>query len=472
VTTATVRTPSSAVAEMASDWPLLSALMGGTRAMRAAGQAFLPKFPAEDDSAYKARLSTAVLTNFFGRTCAVMASKPFSQEIGLGKISADMAKLVKDIDGQGSELQSFAETLFRGCLSHGVAGVLVDCPAVMGVKNKADERRAGIRPYWAHYPASTILGAKAKRIGGEWRLMQLRLLETAVEDDGEFGEKAIEQVRVLTPGAWAIWRKKAQSLTGVNEWEVLEEGTTSLDFIPCVFFYGQRAGFGMGTSPLLDLAYLNAEHWQSSSDQQTILHVARVPILFGSGFESSTPIAIGGSSAVIVSDDNAKLQYVEHSGAALDAGRQSILDLEDRMRQAGAELLVKRRSSVTATQVVSEGDANKCILQSIVESFEDGLNACLAHTARWIGDSAPGVVDLFKDFGVDSLTDASAALLLDAAVAGKISDETFFEEMRRRKVIDSEREWSAEAERIKAQPPAPITDPALPKLPIKPGKAD
>jgi len=30
--------------------------------------------------------------------------------------------------------------------------------------------------------------------------------------------------------------------------------------------------------PLLDLAWLNVEHWQSASDQSNILHVARVPI--------------------------------------------------------------------------------------------------------------------------------------------------------------------------------------------------
>jgi hypothetical protein len=35
----------------------------------------------------------------------------------------------------------------------------------------------------------------------------------------------------------------------------------------------------MGISPLRDLAYLNVKHWQSQSDQDTILHVARVPIL-------------------------------------------------------------------------------------------------------------------------------------------------------------------------------------------------
>ena len=39
--------------------------------------------------------------------------------------------------------------------------------------------------------------------------------------------------------------------------------------------------------PLLDLAWLNLAHWQSSSDQRHILHIARVPILFARGMDTA-----------------------------------------------------------------------------------------------------------------------------------------------------------------------------------------
>ena len=460
----TVRDQSPAVATMAGDWLLLSALIGGTRAMRGA-KALLPQFPAEDDESYAARLSTAVLTNFFGRTCSIMASKPFSQEINTAKLSPAMQAIADDIDGQGAELQSFGETLLRGCLSHGVAGVFVDYPAGEAPATKAGEAQARRRPYWAMYPAPSILGFKAERIGSQWVLSQIRLLENVTEENGRFGERVVEQVRVLEPGLWELWRKDDK-----QEWFQFDAGATSIDYVPFQFFYGVQTGFGTGISPLLDLAYLNCEHWQSSSDQQTILHVARVPILFGKGFDANASVKIGSSSAVLVSDDKADLKYVEHQGHAIDAGRVSLQDLEDRMRQMGAELLTKRRGNVTATQVVSEGDANKCILQSIVEAFEDGLNSCLGFTGKWLGESAVAEIELFKDFGVDSLTDASAALLLDAAIAGKLSDETFFEEMRRRTVIDTDRQWVEEDARLKSQPVETVA--VAPKLPIHPGKAD
>lgn len=445
-----VRMPSSAVASMAAEWPILDGLSGGTRAMRRAGRMLLPQFPAEDDAAYQTRLDTAVLTNFFGRTCAVMAAKPFSQAVGTGRVAPAVAEFLADIDGQGTELPGFCESLLRGCLSHGLGGVLVDCPPAAAGMTRAEEKAEGIRPFWAHYPAAAILGVKADRVGGEWKLRQLRLLETVAEEDGRFAERQVEQVRVLEPGGWELWRRAADSAQGGpnGDWLLYDSGVTTLDVVPFQFFYGVRREFGVGCSPLLDLAYLNCEHWQSSSDQQTILHVARVPILFGKGFDPNASIRIGASSAVIVAEDTADLKFVEHGGHAIDAGRQSILDLEDRMRQLGAELLVKHKANATATQVVSEGQASSCLLQSIVENFEDGLNACLDFTALWLGDETASRVELFKDFGVDSLSDASATLLLTAAQTGLVSPETFFDEMRRRSIVDSERQWGAERERL------------------------
>jgi hypothetical protein len=461
--TATVRSQSAAVAEMASDWDLLDALMSGTRAMRTAGEKFLPQFPSEEDDSYKVRLKTAVLTNFYKRTCEVMASRPFSQAPGLIDLSGKTAELFGDIDGKGTDFQAFAEILMKNCLSHGLSCVLVDYPGEAPARNKAEEKARNLRPFWAHYPATTILGAKVIRVGGQWVLTQLRLLENAVVEDGEFGEKVVEQVRVLSPGAWAIYRKSDVK----DEWLQTESGTTSLSVIPAQFFYGYRGGFGVGVAPLIDLAYLNAEHWQSSSDQQTILHVARVPILFGKGLAKNTKISIGATSAILDDGEKSDLKFVEHSGAAIEAGRQSILDLEERMRQVGGEMLVRRRSTVTATQVVSENDANKCILQSITEALEDGLNHCIVLTGLWTGDDKPGSVELYKDFGTDTLSDASTALLLDAAVADRISDETFFEEMKRRAIIDVDRTWDEEKARIASQPTRTV-----PKLPIHPGHAD
>ena len=443
-----VRTASPAVAGMAENWPIIDALLAGTSGMRAAGKSFLPQWPNESSDGYKNRLATAVLHPAFLRTVEVLAAKPLSKAITLDETPTRLLEWVNDIDSEGRGLHAFCVDLMMDCLGKGISGVLVDHPTSPEIRTKAQEREAGVRPYFVRYPPGTVLGWKARRISGKMQLTQLRLLEQETVDDGDFGEKNIEQVRVLTPGKWEIWRAKPEK---PNEWELKEEGTTSLKVIPFAFFYGVRTGFGTGKPPMLELAHQNVEHWQSSSDQQTILHVARVPILFMKGFDPKTKITVGASSAVKSANEKAEMEYVEHTGAAIDSGRQSILDLEERMRQTGAEMLVRRAGKVTATQVIGEENAQLCVLQRIAEVFDASLEQCMAFMAMWVGEKTGGTATLFKDFGAADLGEASAEFLLSMSVAGKLSNQTLFAEVQRRDLVSPDVKW--DEERLRLPPP-------------------
>ena len=296
-----------------------------------------------------------------------------------------------------------------------------------------------------------MLGWRYKTIRGVKRLTMLRLLEEVTEDDGEFGEKTVEQVRVLIPGAWQTWRKVTKT-DGSEDWALFDEGVTTLSVIPFVFLYGERTGFGIGKPPLLELAHQNVEHWQSGSDQQTILHVARVPILTIIGADDAT-ITVGASTAVKL-PANADMKFVEHSGAAIAAGRQSLVDLDERMRATGAELLVQKPGAVTATQVSSENEANKCALQRIAEAFEDAIDEALVLLASWVSEPVSGSVELFKDYGAGSLSDASAQLLVTMQQGGIITKATVIKEQQRRGVLSPDLNADDELDQVSAEGPS------------------
>lgn len=435
---------SAAVAEMAEHWCMIAALSGGTHEMREAGKRFLPAWPAEDDASYKTRLATATLFPAFARTASVMAAKPFVRPLNWkSDPPARVAELFDDIDLLGSDLQGYAYSLMGQCLSFGLVGVLVDYPTVEGVRTLADEKQAGVRPYFATYPATSILGWRTARGPNGMALAQLRLKECVTEPDGPWGERQIEQVRVLYPGRWEIWRKNDKA-----EWFLYDQGATTLDKIPFVFFYGCKTGFGTAQPPLLNLAHLNVEHWQSASDQQTILHVARVPILFAKGFTETDTLTVGAGAAVQSLSEGAELSYVEHSGAAIEAGRTSLLDLEDRMRQAGAELLVQRAAVATATQVASESESSRSVLQQIVEDFEDSLEAAVGLLGDWLGEPFDPEIELYKDFGAAGLSEKTGDFLLRAAAQGLVSGESAFRQLQRIDVIDPNLDWEEEQQRI------------------------
>jgi hypothetical protein len=437
-----VRKPSAQVLAMSEDWPMIDALMGGTTAMRKAGRRFLPTFPREDPESYRDRLATATLFPAYERTVSILVGKPFSKPVTLGDdVPPRIADLMGDVSLDGRNLHTFAADIAADALAYGFCGVLVDCPPNPAVQagrkpTIADERAAGVRPYFAHIRPQNVLGWRSETRGGKQVLTQLRLLETAEEPSGPFGTKTTEQVRVLEPGSWQIWRKSA-AVDGYETWVLHEQGTTTLDVIPFVPFYGRRIGFMVGRAPMLELAHSNIEHWQNKSDQQTILHVARVPILFARGL-GDQEIVIGANSFITTGSETAEVRFVEHSGAAIEAGRLSVLDLEDRMRQAGAELLVIKPGNTTTVQIHAENEQAKCDLQRMVQGLEDGFDQALALVAAWIGESNSGHVDIYDDFGAANLAEASANMLFGMQQAGALSHETLLLEMQRRGVVSSD----------------------------------
>lgn len=438
---------------MAVGWSLVCDLLGGTEDMRAAGKRHLPQWPAEEDDAYKARLAVATLFPAFGETVESLSAKPFSEPITVGEdVPASVVPLLMNIDLEGRNLHNFAHDTMLQVMGPGLCGILVEAP-VRGeeVKTLAQERAAGIRPYWVLIKPEQILGWKKRKVNGVWQLVQLRIMECVEEDDGEFGSVSVDQVRVLVPGAWQTYRKAANS----EEWVLHDEGKTSLAYIPFAPCYGKRTGFLTAKPPLKEVAYLNIKHWQSQSDQDTILHVARVPILTARQVGDEFELKVGASAAVDLGDGpQAELKYVEHTGAAIEAGKQSLDDLKDEMRQAGAELLVIDGVEKTATENRAEESIGMCKLQRIANSLEDSLNLALQFTAEYMGETEGGSVKLFGDYAARTMVEASAQLLLQANTGGKISDETFRAELKRRGILSADVDEEEEKQRIEEQGPA------------------
>jgi hypothetical protein len=244
-----------------------------------------------------------------------------------------------------------------------------------------------------------------------------------------------------------VWRQTTE-----KNWVLDSSGTTSLTEIPFVPCYGVREGFMVGKPALLDLAYLNVKHWQSQSDQDTILTVARCPIIAIIGAEDETQMTVGASSAVKLPKD-ADMKYIEHSGAAITAGAESLHALEEQMVQTGAELLVQKPGARTATEDANDAEGNKSDLQRMAENYEDALDMALGFMAQFASLPKGGHVSLFSDFGASTLSDASATLIKDLQMAGLLSKETALKEIQRRGFLAADVVVEEELERIESDGP-------------------
>lgn len=288
------------------------------------------------------------------------------------------------------------------------------------VKTKADEKAAGSRPYATMLNPRQVIGWKSKVVKGKVMLTDLRIREVIIIDGDDYGQTKVEQIRHIMPGKVEIYRRNKGD-NGESQWQIHDEWETSRDDIPLVTLYTKRTGFMRGSPPLLNLALLNIKHWQSQSEQDNILHVARVPLLVAYGLADGETLTIGSSSATRFDDRQRQgLEYVEHTGAAIEAGKISLEDLENQMRQAGAKLLrAENTSTKSLDQTHEERMQENSPLYTMASSLEDALDNILQIMAEWLGEKEGGNVDVRTELDVSAQTfDAAAATAVQSLRQG------------------------------------------------------
>ncbi|WP_440216230.1 DUF4055 domain-containing protein [Chromobacterium piscinae] len=451
-----VSTQSPAIKAMAEDWPIIDALMGGTKAMRAAGEMFMPRWPLEDRQEYDARLKTATLYPALSETVEQMIGRVFGDQISRKDVPQRIEdEVLLNVDREGRSLDVFAAAWFGEALQRGVSYLLVNYPRVEGARTMADEKAAGARPYWCHISPKSVLGWKTDKSGGSEHLVQFRYIEQIEEPDGEFGTKVIKQIVALEPGRCRLYRETGADWSLCEEFE-MTAGSGPLKDIPLIPLYTKRTGFLTGKPPLLELAHLNVKHWQSQSDQDTILHTARVPILARIGAEPQydqegrkrDDMQIGKSLVDLPA--NGDMKYIEHTGAAISAGKESLADLEEQMKVAGAKLLTRSVLAMTDSQARGESLKEISQLRAMANALEDSIAKALDYTAMWmgLGDNG-GEVEISGN--IDADFDPSASM--DVLVKMGLSPETMFSEAKRRGLIAESLSWADELERRAGMPP-------------------
>lgn len=449
----TVATPSGAYLRMQPLWKMIDALLGGTTTMRAAGKEYLPQYDNETNANYESRLERAVLLNMTEQTLDTLAGKPFREQIVLGEdVDADFEELSEDIDMQGTNLQSFCRAWFREGWAKGFSHVLVDHPTpeekvdaagVAVARTLADDRAEGMRPYWVHIKPECLIAAYAMMVNGKEVLTHVRIKETTVERVG-WEEVEIERVRVLEPGIWQVWKLVDEKK---DEWAIESEGTTTLDFIPLVTFYaGKRVGLMDAKPPLIDLAHLNVEHWQSKSDQRNVLTVSRFPILAAAGVPAEQKVTIGPNNFLTTEDVQGKWYYVEHTGAAIAAGQTDLEALEDQMATYGAEYMRKQPGDETATGRALDSAESSSYLASTVHDFQDCVELAMKYTANWLGKDDGGSVQVDSDVDLGEADAAELDTLNKARAQRDISRKTYLGELQKRGILADDFDEEQDAE--------------------------
>jgi hypothetical protein len=418
------------------DREMIRAIRGGTEVLRGAASKYLPKEPGESADSYKRRLARSFLTNYTDKTAKNLASKPFTRPIVVKSEShqnlAD--EYVKAVDGKGTSLTGLSSTVFEDALWNGSSFIAVDCAVEGG------------RPYAYHLSGDNILGY---RLDEDDRLTEIRILEKAVVGDGPWGEREVSRVRVFKREGEVVTWSLYDSDAGDGVAIALDQ-PFALKEIPVAPVHSSAvvaSGELFAHPPLKDLAYMNIQHFQESSDQSNILRIARVPVLFMSGATDDAVIAIGSESA-FKGEAGADLKYVEHSGAAIGAGRDSLRDLEAKMQSYGSDMLENNGAVETATgRALRAGESNNKVAMMALN-----LASAIEKVVGWIAyfnkvAEPDFYVDINTEYGINSAPEDLTALA-NARTMGDLSREDYLQEMKRRGILRNEFSLADNEDRI------------------------
>ena len=437
---ANVATPNTAYKEMEKKWELVEALRGGTETMREKGHEYLPQEPRESEDAYTVRLNRTELYNLYNRTLTALTGIAFTKPVNVSNVPPELEYLQTDADGTGRSLNEIAYEMAIDCLHYGKTHLLTDFPETTGAKNLSEFRRAGYRPYFNQINPTRMIGWEIERGVGKPVLSNVRIIEPKVvpRRDNKWNEKLVWYVRVIRPNLTEVHVYDPED--DEPSFRLEKEVKNTLGYIPITTSYSVKTGFFQSAPALYDLARMNLLHWQSSSDQRNILHVARVPFIFASGFDEGEldDAEIGASRMIVSTRADATMKFVEHTGQAIEAGHKDLKEIENHMATLGADLLLSKGASrVTATARRIDQNESMSILQMALRGIENMIEKSYIIAGEWLGvDASEVTVSIGDDMSVANEPNPTSALIA-LKDSGLLTDEQLIQEAKRTGVLSS-----------------------------------
>lgn len=447
-------------------WDKVEALLKGYDAVKASGELFLHRFPNETNDDYDLRLDKTKLTNVFRDVIEGLASKPFQDEVTVvrgddaeNKEVPDYVKdFVENVDGAGNNLTAFSALTFFNGIGYGIDWIMVDYPNVRNAEgiSVTEAKSLSIKPYWVHILGKNVLKVKTTMEGSKEKLTYFRYREPAY-----IGES--ERVRIYSLVENKVyWELYEEPEKKEEDWILIDKGIMSIDEIPIVpFIVGRRNGSTWELyPPMRDTVDLQMVLYENESALEYIKMLACYPMLATNG--APPPKDAKGERAKIAVGPNRVLyglqtqdgkggdwKYVEPNANSLEFLQKNIDKTKQDLRELGRQPLTALSSQLTnVTTAIAAGKA-KSAVTAWVYALKDCLENALLLTVKWMGKTEyEPQVNIYTGF--DNVTDdgSDIAELGKARERGDISRETYWTELKRRKVLSAEFNSEAELKRL------------------------
>jgi hypothetical protein len=453
-------------------WRTVTDAVTGARAIKAAGEQYLPMLSWPPDrrvkeyDAYRMRAVFADITKHTHRGLVGLVFRKPPQV----SVPDALAYLLNDVTLTGTTFPTFAKLVFSEVVAPGRCGVLVDQAA------NDPATPAEPQPYLTWYRAQNILNWWTMRVEGRQMLARVVLREEVWDaTDDPFAPRKVEQLRVVQlvpggappgyevmPNATPRWLqhvvyRQAPAAASEAGWVPVQQAVihrrgVALNFIPFVFVNPTTIEPDCEEPPLLGLAELNISMYQNSADLENGRHWTGrpQPYLFGVTLNPGESINYGSQKVWTSTNENAKAGFAEFSGQGLGALERAIQEKKQLAVELGARLVQPGQVAVTATEAMLRSIAEHSILSSMVGATSAALTEALLYQVWWANGVVPldelrgeVTVALNNEFTASIMSAADAeAWARTTQLGNALSERDLFELLKRGGVYPPERTYA------------------------------
>ena len=453
------------------DWLTMFDTLMGEREVKEQGVRYLPKTQGmlmnpEGNNHYEAYKERAVFPEFTSETALGMYGL-FWQKLPQVKINALGDKWMKNatIDGK-SFIQAYRDMVYKQ-ITKGRYGMLIDIPEDAEAKDDL--------PQIVPYVAESIVNWGKKIYKGKNILSFVLLDESSYDlDNTTLQYNYVQRWRycglythdekgneLKTPIYFTISGLGSSSEVNTNlELDFnFKYGTDNyngnkliypnykgkeLNYIPFIFVNVTNLDSDIEIPPLKKLANTCIASYRLDADLKQGLFFTSEPTLFGSGIDSSTNIAVGAQAAILIPDKDAKLDYVEISGAGLEIMKKTEDDLKNNAKEMGIQLVQKSSGDETGASVEKHITVQTSTLKSISTTASQAMINVLKIVNDWIGNKfgEPNIVPSQEFSTVNENPDSMYKIWLMFKEGG-MSKRDYYESQKQNDVTSFEtfEEW-------------------------------
>jgi hypothetical protein len=403
---------------------------------------------------YKGR---TLFPNFVSKTVEGMTGLIF-RKAPVNKLPKQLEYMLKNATATGKSIKDVEKKISTELMLTDCVGVKVSLPqADKSIVSALDAEKKNIRPYLTIHEAEDVIKVFYDIYNNIEMISLVVLREKTVDKSKEFNRKIEFNYTVLDLVDFGdelpVYRERRYDKNCV-----MIKDSEIFPMIQGEFFNEipfRLSDINGGTkAPVEDLTKANINYYKMNGPYTDGVYRCgfAVPTVTGVAPES-VPTAFGPSEILFAESKDAKFGMLESTAGGADKAERFLKNLENLMAALGANMLnPSKMVAETAESKKLDHQSQASVLSMVSDTTQDTVQWAVDLCAKWMGiketKANEAKITLNKDYFPSEMSPQMFKELLAAVSAGKISYETFWENLQKGEIASANKTAEQEQDDI------------------------